>query len=100
MLLLVGWLARLALALLAEQPGLFDPNHYYLLARNLVEGRGFVIDYIWQYQQQPADVTHPIDFWMPLAALYPAVGMRIFGGGGGACSRPCCPRRSSALRCP
>lgn len=79
LLLLVGWLARLALALLAEHPGLFDSNHYYLLARNLVEGRGFVIDYIWQYQQRPADVTHPIDFWMPLAALYPALSMKLFG---------------------
>lgn len=79
LLLLVGWLARVALALLAEHPGLFDSNHYYLLARNLVEGRGFVIDYIWQYHQQPADVTHPIDYWMPLAALYPALSMKLFG---------------------
>ena len=80
LLLLVGWLLRLALALLAEHPGLFDPNHYYNLARNLVAGRGFVIDYIWQYHQAPADVTHPIDYWMPLAALYPAIGMKLFGG--------------------
>ncbi len=80
LLLLVGWLVRLVLALLAEHPGLFDPNHYYNLARNLVAGRGFVIDYIWQYYQAPADVTHPIDYWMPLAALYPAVSMKLFGG--------------------
>lgn len=44
-----------------------------------MDGRGFVIDYIWQYHQHPADVTHPIDYWMPLAALYPAVSMKIFG---------------------
>ena len=80
LLLFVGWLLRLVLALLAEHPGLFDPNHYYNLARNLVAGRGFVIDYIWQYHHAPADVTHPIDYWMPLAALYPAVGMKLFGG--------------------
>ncbi len=80
LLLLVGWLVRVLLVLLAEHPGLFDPNHYYNLARNLVAGRGFVIDYIWQYHQAPADVTHPIDYWMPLAALYPAVGMKLFGG--------------------
>ena len=80
LLLLVGWLVRVLLALLAEHPGLFDPNHYYNLARNLVAGRGFVIDYIWQYHQAPADVTHPIDYWMPLAAIWPAIGMRLFGG--------------------
>ena len=62
LLLLMGLVgAPVLLALLAEHPGLFDPNHYYNLARNLVAGRGFVIDYIWQYHQAPVDVTHPID---------------------------------------
>ena len=79
LLLVAGLLVRLGLALLAEHPGLFDPNHYYNLARNLAGGRGFVIDYIWQYHQKPADVTHPIDYWMPLAAVWPAVSMRIWG---------------------
>lgn len=27
LLLLVGWLLRVVLAVLAEHPGLFDPNH-------------------------------------------------------------------------
>ena len=80
LLLVAGLLLRLGLALLAKHPGLFDPNHYYNLARNLVDGRGFVIDYIWQYHQPPADVTHPIDYWMPLAAVWPAISMRVLGG--------------------
>ena len=80
LLLVAGLLLRLGLALLATHPGLFDPNHYYNLARNLVDGRGFVIDYIWQYHQSPADVTHPIDYWMPLAAVWPAISMRVLGG--------------------
>ena len=80
LLLVAGLLLRLGLALLATHPGLFDPNHYYNLARNLVDGRGFVIDYIWQYHQPPADVTHPIDYWMPLAAVWPAISMRVLGG--------------------
>ena len=79
LLLVAGLLVRLGLALLAEHPGLFDPNHYYNLARNLAEGRGFVVDYIWQYHQKPAGVTHPVDYWMPLAAVWPALSMRVLG---------------------
>ncbi len=78
-LLVAGLLVRLVLGLLAEHPGLFDPNHYYNLARNLAEGRGFVVDYIWQFHQRPADVTHPVDYWMPLAAVWPALSMRVLG---------------------
>lgn len=81
LLLVAGLLVRLGLASLAEHPGLFDPNHYYNLARNLAEGRGFVVDYIWQYHQKPAGVTHPVDYWMPLAALWPALSMRVLGMG-------------------
>ncbi|MCE2488742.1 MAG: hypothetical protein J4G17_02055 [Anaerolineae bacterium] len=81
LLLAAGLLVRVGLALLAEHPGLFDPNHYYNLAGNLADGRGFVIDYIWQYHQRPADVTHPIDYWMPLAAVWPALSMRLLGVG-------------------
>ncbi len=79
LLLIAGWSLRLILALLAEHPGLFDPNHYHNLARSLAAGRGFVIDYIWQYHQAPADLTHPIDYWMPLAAVWPALSMAVFG---------------------
>lgn len=81
LLLVAGLLVRLGLALLAEHPGLFDPNHYYNLARNLAEGRGFVVDYIWQYHQKPAEVTHPVDYWMPLTAVWPALSMRVLGMG-------------------
>ena len=81
LLFVAGLLVRLGLAMLAEHPGLFDPNHYYNLARNLAEGRGFVVDYIWQYHQRPTEVTHPVDYWMPLAAVWPALSMRVLGTG-------------------
>lgn len=73
----IALLIRLILAALAPHPGIADPNHYYNLARNLAEGRGFVIDYIWQYHNAPATVTHPIDYWMPLPAVWPAIGLFI-----------------------
>jgi 4-amino-4-deoxy-L-arabinose transferase-like glycosyltransferase len=69
---------RLGAAYLAPHPGISDSNHYYNMARNLAEGRGFVIDYIWNYYTKPADVTHPEDYWMPLPAVYPAVMLHFF----------------------
>lgn len=74
-----GLLVRLALASFAPHPGVADPNHYYNLARNLADGRGFVIDYIWQYHSPPPGVTHPIDYWMPLPAIWPMLGFLLGG---------------------
>lgn len=76
-IILAALLVRLATAAFAPHPGIADSNHYYNLGRNLAAGRGFVIDYIWQYHNPPADVTHPIDYWMPLPALWPALGLSI-----------------------
>lgn len=78
-LLVIGVVVRVGLAALAPHPGISDPNHYYNLARSLIEGRGFTIDYIWQYHNPPADVTHPIDYWMPLPAVWPAASMLVLG---------------------
>lgn len=80
LILLLGFAVRLGLAATAPHPGIADPNHYYNLAQSLRQGRGFVIDYIWQYHHPPAGVTHPIDHWMPLAAVWPALAQSIFGG--------------------
>lgn len=77
-ILFLGIAVRLLAAALAPHPGIADPNHYYNLAQNLAEGRGFVIDYIWQYHNPPPDVTHPIDYWMPLPAIPPAAMLALF----------------------
>lgn len=77
LMLIAGFAVRLVAASLAPHPGIADSNHYFMLASNLADGRGFVIDYIWQYHNPPADVTHPIDYWMPLPALWPALGLAL-----------------------
>ncbi len=81
LLLLAGFFLRFALATAAPHPGIADSNHYYNLARNLADGRGFVIDYIWQYNSPPEGVTHPTDYWMPLPAVWTAAGFAILGDG-------------------
>lgn len=78
-ILVLAFALRLVIAAHAPHPGIADPNHYYNLAQNLREGRGFVIDYIWQYHHPPGDVTHPIDHWMPLTAVWPALSQAVFG---------------------
>lgn len=83
LLLTLGALGlRLGLALLVPHPGIGDPNHYYNLGRGLAAGRGFTIDYIWQYNDPPADISHPDDHWMPLAGVLAAGGLALNGGDG------------------
>ncbi len=79
LIVLAGFAARMIFAALAPHPGVSDSNHYYNLARNLADGRGFTIDYLWQYHNPPDTVTHPTDYWMPLPAVWPAIGLRLFG---------------------
>lgn len=92
LLFVAGLLLRPDLAMLVKHPGLYDPNDNYNRARNLTEGRGFVVDYNWQYHQRPAEVTDLIDYWMLLAALWP-----LYGGSEGDGRLPL-PGRSSHSR--
>lgn len=70
---------RLLLLPMIQHPGIADSNHYYNLGIRLVEGHGFTIDYIWQYNNPPDDLIHPDDYWMPLNGLIVAAGMKVFG---------------------
>ncbi len=71
---------RLLLAIKSCHPGHGDSSFYFTLAQNIVNGRGFVIDYIWQYLTIPADITHnAIEFWMPLSSVIMAAAMAIGG---------------------
>lgn len=76
-------LGALALRIIAAQfvahPGIADPNHYYNLGVRLVEGHGYTIDYIWQYNDQYETLVHPDDYWMPLTAVIAALPMALFG---------------------
>ena len=60
---------RLFFALSARHPGHGDFAYYYSLAENLAEGRGFQIDYIWNYLNPPETISHPSnDYWMPFTS--------------------------------
>jgi len=72
-------LLRLFLLLLVQHPGIADPNHYYNLGLQMVQGQGFTIDYIWHFYNPPQAIVHPDDFWQPGAGVIAAVGMTLFG---------------------
>lgn len=77
---LLALVLRLAsLFLLVDFPGIADPNHYFNMAHRLLDGQGFTIDYIWQYNLPPDSIVHPEEHWMPLTAVFAAAGMALFG---------------------
>src|SRR6187549_1361490 len=57
-----------------------DISFYYTVARNVAEGRGFVIDYIWNFWNDPQGFPTPANvWWMPLPSIVCAIGMKLFG---------------------
>lgn len=70
---------RLVFWLISQHPGLWDPTEYYNLAANLRAGRGFTLDYIWTFVNDPSSVTHPLDHWLPLPGVLVAGSMALFG---------------------
>lgn len=72
---------RLVLLVFVHHPGISDPNHYYNVGANLATGRGYVIDYIWQYNNPPDAVTHPDDYRTPLTGVLAAIPMAVAGVG-------------------
>jgi len=61
-------------------PGYMDAEYYYLGGLQLVEGNGFSEPIIWNYLDDPSGLPHPShSYWMPLASIISAIGMKIFG---------------------
>lgn len=70
---------RLGLVATSATPGIDDSLHYYNLGQRLAEGHGFTIDYVWQYLRLYDDLTHPIDYWMPLSGVLAGGSMALLG---------------------
>jgi hypothetical protein len=71
---------RLALALPQTQPHYFDAYYYYNVAESLHLGRGFTVDFIWNYLHHPTSVTHPSNlYWMPLTSILAWLSFSVFG---------------------
>lgn len=79
-LLALALIIRLIFAAQLVFPPLDDPAFYVQTARNVVAGRGLVIDVIYNYWVPFASVTHPShEYWMPITSLMMAAFMRLGG---------------------
>ncbi|NIN65106.1 MAG: hypothetical protein GTO63_10465 [Anaerolineae bacterium] len=77
---LLGLAMRTLVALPQQQPHYFDAYYYYNVAENLSLGRGFVVDFIWNYLQSPDTVTHASNlYWMPLTSIIAWPFLAILG---------------------
>ncbi len=58
-----------------------EGSAYYVgVARNLVEGRGFVTDAVWSYAAPPIVVPKPaFELWLPMASVLAAISMAVLG---------------------
>ena len=78
--LLAGLALRLYLASIAQTPGHGDSAFYYTVAKNIVDGRGPVVDYITYFFEGLLPLPHYAgDFWNPSAAYLVAVPIALFG---------------------
>ncbi len=76
----IALLMRLLAAWPQLQPNYMDAAYYYVNAVNLVEGRGFVEDFVWNYLNNPGPPPQPSHlYWMPLTSMLAAGGMLLGG---------------------
>lgn len=59
-----------------------------VVARNLVQGRGFTVDYVAQFYRDWPMVRHPAETWPPLQPLMIAVAFTLFGVSVGVAKLP------------
>ncbi len=70
---------RLVLLTFVVHPGISDPNHYYNIGVQLARGNGYIVDYLWQFNNPPDTVVHPDDYNTPLTSYIAAAPMALMG---------------------
>ena len=70
-----------ALAALGQPvPGYMDAEYYFAGGQRIADGNGFSEPFLWNYLDDPAGLPHPSHlYWMPLASVVAAFGMKLFG---------------------
>jgi hypothetical protein len=55
---------------LQRSPGYMDSEYYAVTGANLLSGKGFTQDFLWNYLDDPQQVSHPSNtYWMPAASI-------------------------------
>jgi hypothetical protein len=80
LLFLLGFGLALAVAFFLPAPGYMDAEYYFAGGLRLAGGHGFSEPFLWNYLDDPAGLPHPSHgYWMPLASLLAALGLRLAG---------------------
>ena len=80
MLFLLGLGIPLVVAGYQSAPGYMDADYYFANGLRLAQDFGFSEPFIWNFLDDPQGIPHPMfTYWMPLAALLAAVGMKVSG---------------------
>lgn len=69
--------------LVVSQPGYTDAYYYTLVAERVALGQGLTADFVWNFMEASGGSDVPVAshrFWMPLATLIAALGIRLAGG--------------------
>jgi hypothetical protein len=79
-LFLLGICVNLMIAAFQPAPGYMDADYYYAGGLSWVNGKGEMEPFLWNYLDDPVGLPHPAyTYWMPLAALLAAAGMKFTG---------------------
>lgn len=75
-----GLIVPFAVSRFQTLPGYMDADYYFAGGIQLADGKGFTEPYIWNYLDNPSGLPHPSHtYWMPLASIVSAIGMRMSG---------------------
>lgn len=76
----LGFLISGGIAYFQKSPGYMDADYYFAGGIQLANGKGFTAPYLWNYMDNPVSLPHPShSYWMPLASIIAAIGMKIAG---------------------
>ena len=79
-LFLLGVGVTLIVAVFQHAPGYMDADYYFAGGLRLATGHGFTEPFLWNFLDDPAGLPHPSHaYWMPLASLLAAIGMKLSG---------------------
>ncbi len=80
-LFIIALLFAFGIAYFQSSPGYMDADYYFVTGQQLARGEGFSEPFLWNYLDDPDGLPHPSHaYWMPLASLLSALGIRLTPG--------------------